>query len=838
MLIELRSSATDPNNTPSNLMTRFKETMLIRPNTKVALVSALLTTTNTAGYTVDTSNNVFQVGIHGLHNTNDANQTITIPTGNYSGDQLASEIQTQLRTAINNISDSLPLTLYPNANVLCAFDDQQGFQITIHAEPQDWVNIPARVDAWSNAQLYLTDLGAFNTVELLDQPTPTCYGHRLNEGTQNTRGIVSANPILLKNGNVGGADWQNESLGLNPNDVIWGLSINENAEGVVLSDSGKWFLNLIEGITLSGDKPVWFGGSPTQSDASQNGYYAFFTPYQGEHGYDWVMCYNDNGGGGATLYYVKYDETNHPNFPFRDLQVYPNDVAPVVGNITGTYRATTSPDGRCRSLTTASLALQTLTLEPNCSITREQLPRTYARVSQAKKLIQIYKGNAVIGSQVWNPTAPLGVRWLLKGDIDDGNLATSILTFQVRIGGAGWATVALDGGATHAHIATTAYVYGICKESGRLLSGVIGKGLLNADNTAQSVRPANLVLTNVAGGNVVAGEQLYDGTGAGSNGGWWVATATTATIGSSGTLNEVKPMGGRFAGNYTQGDVVELKSSFSATTATLTIGAPQDNITITNAGSNYSIGLAKAVPTTAVNNVPPYGTSARTTTDLPEIWVNITADNVGAVQTFTIVNAGYGFQVGDTLTLNQDLSNNDCVITINAIGDSTYQHRNLQISSYKNLPYEPMDLQNQAYLDFTNGGNSEMADDLNLMPPRYNGDALGTPIVQSNPLPTLTNTSNETILVQAQDFPIDSRDGVGNSDNHIATLPYQTDLSTPATSEKQFIQPYNLLYHKLKNTEEINLNHLNMKLTNFDGTERTDLLHPTELTLHLIEDYG
>ena len=78
---------------------------------------------------------------------------------------------------------------------------------------------------------------------------------------------------------------------------------------------------------------------------------------------------------------------------------------------------------------------------------------------------------------------------------------------------------------------------------------------------------------------------------------------------------------------------------------------------------------------------------------------------------------------------------------------------------------------------------------------------------------------------------------MGDSDNHIATIPYQTN-DTAGNTQRQFIQPYNLIYHKLKNTEEINLNHVNIRLTDFDGTERTDLKHPTELTVHLIEDYG
>ena len=43
MLIELKSSATDPMNTPSRMLQRFKETLILKPNSRIALQSALIT---------------------------------------------------------------------------------------------------------------------------------------------------------------------------------------------------------------------------------------------------------------------------------------------------------------------------------------------------------------------------------------------------------------------------------------------------------------------------------------------------------------------------------------------------------------------------------------------------------------------------------------------------------------------------------------------------------------------------------------------------------------------------------------------------------------------------
>ena len=53
MLIELRSSATDPHNAPNKLFQNFKETLILKPNSKIALVSALTTTNKIDGFKID-----------------------------------------------------------------------------------------------------------------------------------------------------------------------------------------------------------------------------------------------------------------------------------------------------------------------------------------------------------------------------------------------------------------------------------------------------------------------------------------------------------------------------------------------------------------------------------------------------------------------------------------------------------------------------------------------------------------------------------------------------------------------------------------------------------------
>lgn len=92
-----------------------------------------------------------------------------------------------------------------------------------------------------------------------------------------------------------------------------------------------------------------------------------------------------------------------------------------------------------------------------------------------------------------------------------------------------------------------------------------------------------------------------------------------------------------------------------------------------------------------------------------------------------------------------------------------------------------------------------------------------------------------TILVNLTNFPINSRNVKGNTDNHIATIPYLTDLND-TTKEQQFYEPYNPTAHSLDNEADLNLNFIELELLNSDGTQRTDLIHPTQITLRITNE--
>ena len=96
-------------------------------------------------------------------------------------------------------------------------------------------------------------------------------------------------------------------------------------------------------------------------------------------------------------------------------------------------------------------------------------------------------------------------------------------------------------------------------------------------------------------------------------------------------------------------------------------------------------------------------------------------------------------------------------------------------------------------------------------------------------------TNDPTILVNLTNFPINSRNSQGNTDNHIATIPILVDLND-TTDEQQFYEPFNPTAHSLDNEMDLNLNFIELELLNSDGTQRTDIIHPTHITLRITNE--
>lgn len=97
------------------------------------------------------------------------------------------------------------------------------------------------------------------------------------------------------------------------------------------------------------------------------------------------------------------------------------------------------------------------------------------------------------------------------------------------------------------------------------------------------------------------------------------------------------------------------------------------------------------------------------------------------------------------------------------------------------------------------------------------------------------NANNSEILVQLPSFPIDSRNAAGYSDNHIAAVPFEQS-SNAAGANKSWVQPYSLLYQRTCNNQDLTINEVKVRFTDWRGRPRTDLIHPTGVTLSVQPD--
>ena len=97
------------------------------------------------------------------------------------------------------------------------------------------------------------------------------------------------------------------------------------------------------------------------------------------------------------------------------------------------------------------------------------------------------------------------------------------------------------------------------------------------------------------------------------------------------------------------------------------------------------------------------------------------------------------------------------------------------------------------------------------------------------------NANNSEILVQLPSFPIDSRNAAGYSDNHIAAVPFEQS-SNAAGANKSWVQPYSLLYQRTCNNHDLTINEVKCRFTDWRGRPRTDLIHPTGVTLSVQPD--
>ena len=91
------------------------------------------------------------------------------------------------------------------------------------------------------------------------------------------------------------------------------------------------------------------------------------------------------------------------------------------------------------------------------------------------------------------------------------------------------------------------------------------------------------------------------------------------------------------------------------------------------------------------------------------------------------------------------------------------------------------------------------------------------------------NRSDREMIVQLDNFMINSRD-VGVSGKAISVVSVGQDGNSTTTGA-QYVEPFNLIYHDLKNKSLSSHNELGVRLTNVQGIPMSSIYEPIRITL-------
>lgn len=842
MLIELRSSPVDPNNTASSLMTPFLETLIVKPNTKISLVSALITTKNEQAIVIQAGvNDTLELQIGSLPTA-----IITIPPGTYSGSTLSNALTTAMRLTITGLPDIVG-DFYPADHNNDWSWDSGKLELSV-AVGYVAYNKPLTQFANGTAEgtilaengllsvlgthgAVLTKNG-YNFVANGGAGAPD-YGLGTARGDQRTSITqLTAAPLFpySQGGGTGGGDpagcFEIGRLLMNQQGV-YQCHLTENIQSRNPDYGYDWSFGDTNGTAA----PGWFepaaGAPATQARWNWMG---GDSPLR--NGYDYQIAVTDAFGTFTGFYYAKEKgRTNEVYVNITDKGT--NDIATTY-DFLGVYLPDPTGAGEYHLPFTPNPAAPGVPfiMASNVGalpISGHTLTASFEpAVAGTHGEIHISENGRELTNPAGRPqfTNATGFRWVVPS-LDVGFAETHKPWAETRAPGqTAWTRIPLAIPITH-QITEDERLYpsleadyqmpvrGAGENTGDPVeSGTPGAVLLSAGTSGGAITAAMTAIGGGAFSNGVANDLCYAESTSGAGRGMTMIFKPNVVNGA--VLTPADLFQGWAGNGYVDNEVVKFVSLQNPSVQfNLNLGTLVQQANRIVVGSLYPGNTDLA--TTGGN-----GTGLRIQTGA------VTGGgNVG--NNYVITDPGEGYLVGDQVTLVG--GNNDCVIEILQTSWGQLQLAAVNTSVVNNITYPPMLPQNRQNLNMGTANSI-----LNFNPPSIRSspdDHLSA--TSGTIIPTETN--NETILVQAEDFPIDSRNGAGRSDNHIAVLPYQTDINDFKESHKQFIQPYNLIYHKTKNTEPVNLNHMRVRLTDFQGVERTDLQHPTELTIHLDPDY-
>lgn len=825
MLIEVRSSATDPNNTPTQLFQRFKETLILKPRTRIALVSALITTEKTDGYVINADNDTLELSLGSYTNFN-----ITLTHGNYTGDSLATEIQTKIRTGVSASTNAFfKSSFYPDSQLICDYDGLSGFHILLIYQPQGY-GITPDTGGYTNA---LNDKGA-----ILSNVSADIVGNvnLLTRSRMNRNGIVelvagslefrnSIFPYQTATTNQGHSDYK----GYFDVDRIVSTTIPQKIgiSNGITGQLGRYLLP--EGnpwTPLLGARAIYVDNYVPSPDSA--------TGVIVDYGYDWIFTLVN--GAVISTSYAKLLAGSETELGVNTTHVQ------IQNNFNETWYITANASQ------TNAVSISSTPLAPAYMATadspREGTANTYALIHKGEN-IRLYRNNLLLNANTATDFLDGdGIRVVVNA-LDSETDQDHHLVFQRKRGGV-YQDIPIDGGVIMPDYNVDSHLKPIVKVDGRMECGGVGTGQVGQTEAQTAFKTADYAISLISG-NFTAGEIMYHTASSGTGTGLRVlAVCGTNLLGTDGLLTGVLVMAnGEEGTGYANGDTINMKGINSGSTCVLTIGAvPSAVFNIANAGTGYVAGQRYPFTINAPVANPPYpftqsGRVAGIGKPIDGELVVRTIGLGGLITEFTILDVGSGFCAGDTIAITG--GNNDARISFSLVSEDATQMVFGNDISTKIVDWEdPIRPQSEGMIDTTQGGNSTLGDDLLLRPLVFTGDLRennGVGQVNSLRNPPHTNPANENILIDIPNFPIGSRNSQGNTDNHIATIPYTADLDIINDSQKQHYEPFNMTYHRLDNEDNLNLNHIEVRLTDHEGKVRTDLKHPTQLTFMLDPDY-
>ena len=329
-------------------------------------------------------------------------------------------------------------------------------------------------------------------------------------------------------------------------------------------------------------------------------------------------------------------------------------------------------------------------------------------------------------------------------------------------------------------------------------------GQLPSKDDAVALNDALYTFTFVSGGTgYLPGDIL---TQSGSTGaGIGVQVQITEVDGNGGVIGLFILATGE---GHAPGDTLSFTGGGGDDGFQIDVGAVQDNYAVTALGATYAIGTGIALTG---------GSGTNATCAITSV------DGSGGITGLTISNAGEDYQAGDVLTVSGGDGN--AQVTIGQVVNTLNWVSGLQANLVENPP-------NQRPLVLYDTINANMYTLSTLINSKDRYRERGTADISSldDMVTNNRNASNIHIQLDSLGGGIESRE-FGVNGKTVAVVPLGDNSNSHAGLFNNEL--FNIIYHNLKNPEELLNNELSVRLTDYKNNLLPSLFHPVTITFDI-----